>query len=255
MKKITLYRFLLISLAAVMGIGGTVRAETPPIKAELLTPVQQRMQQEVSVDFRETPIEDVLRILAKQADVDIIKSPKVIGTVTATLTDVPLSEALENILASQGYSFVTTTNMIRVIPKEELTEAREKQVSRVYRVTYADVKEVEAALKKFISQEGSISSNPGTSNIIVTDSESKINAINSFMILLPKTISTSAFSGMPAPQPVMAPSQPALPSAAVTLLSETSSMAIPPPGSVLSPILIPPALFPEQPIMLPRRMR
>jgi type IV pilus secretin PilQ/predicted competence protein len=181
MKKITLYRFLLISLAAVMGIGGTVRAETPPIKAELLTPVQQRMQQEVSVDFRETPIEDVLRILAKQADVDIIKSPKVIGTVTATLTDVPLSEALENILASQGYSFVTTTNMIRVIPKEELTEAREKQVSRVYRVTYADVKEVEAALKKFISQEGSISSNPGTSNIIVTDSESKINAINSFI--------------------------------------------------------------------------
>jgi type IV pilus assembly protein PilQ len=181
MKNITLYRFLLISLAAMMGIAGTVRAENPPIKAELLTPVQQRMQQEVSVDFRETPIEDVLRILAKQADVDIIKSPKVVGTVTATLTDVPLSEALENILSSQGYAFVTTPNMIRVVPKEELIEAHEKLVSRVYRITYADVKEVEAALKKYISQEGSISSNAGTSNIIVTDTEGKINAINSFI--------------------------------------------------------------------------
>lgn len=181
MKKIILYRFFLISLAATMGIIGTVRAENPPIKAELLTPVQQRMQQEVSVDFRETPIEDVLRILAKQADVDIIKSPKVVGTVTATLTDVPLTEALENILSSHGYAFVTTTNMIRVIPKEDITEAHEKMVSRVYRITYADVKEVEVALKKFISQEGSISSNPGTSNIIVTDSEGKINAINSFI--------------------------------------------------------------------------
>jgi type IV pilus assembly protein PilQ len=181
MKKIILYRFFLISLAATMGIIGTVRAENPPIKAELLTPVQQRMQQEVSVDFRETPIEDVLRILAKQADVDIIKSPKVVGVVTATLTDIPLSEALENILSSQGYAFVTTTNMIRVIPKEELTEAHEKMVSRVYRITYADVKEVEVALKKFISAEGAISSNPGTSNIIVTDTESKITAINSFI--------------------------------------------------------------------------
>jgi type IV pilus assembly protein PilQ len=179
MKKITLYRFLLICL--VMATVGTARPETPPVKAELLTPVQQRMQQEISVDFRETPIEDVLRILAKQADVDIIKSPKVTGSVTATLTEVPLAEALENILSSQGYVYIATANMIRVIPKEEITDAREKLVSRVYRVTYADVKEVEAALKKFISQEGSISSNPGTSNIIVTDTESKINAINSFV--------------------------------------------------------------------------
>ena len=41
-------------------------------KPELLTPVQQRMQQEISIDFRDTPIDDVLMIMAKQADVDII---------------------------------------------------------------------------------------------------------------------------------------------------------------------------------------
>ncbi len=150
-------------------------------RTELLTPVQQRMQQEVSVDFRETPIEDVLRILAKQADVDIVKSPKVTGTVTATLTDIPLAEALENILSSQGYAFVATENMIRIVPKEEILEVREKMVSRVLRITYADVKEVEQALRKFISEQGSISANPGTSNIIVTDVESKINAIVSFI--------------------------------------------------------------------------
>lgn len=150
-------------------------------KPGILTPVQERMQQQICVDFRETPIDDVLMIMAKQADVDIIKSPKVEGKVTASLTDVPLGEALTNILEAQGYSFVTTDNMIRVVPKDEILDVREPIVSRVYRVTYADAVEVEKALKKFISDKGAISSNPGTSNIIVTDVESKIKAMDSFV--------------------------------------------------------------------------
>lgn len=156
-------------------------ASPTTVRAELLTPVQQRMQQTVSVDFRDTPIEDVLRILANQADVDIIKSPKVEGTVTATLTDVPLVEALNNILEIHGYSYVPSDNMIRIMPTEDIIDVREKTISRVYRITYADVKELETALGKFISEQGSISANPGTSNIIVTDIESKIKAIDSFI--------------------------------------------------------------------------
>ncbi len=151
------------------------------IKPELLSPVQQRMQQEISLDFKDTLIDDVLMIMAKQADVDIIKSPKVIGTVTATLTDVPLAEALTSILEAHGYAYVTTDNIIRVVPKDEIFDIREKLVSRVFRITYANVKDVEQALKQFLSDRGAISSNPGTSNIIVTDTESKVKAINSFI--------------------------------------------------------------------------
>ena len=150
-------------------------------KPELLTPVQQRMKQEISLDFKDTPISDVLMIMSKQADVDIIKSPLVEGTVTATLTDVPLDEALTNILESHGYAYLTTDNIVRVVPKDEIHEIREKIVSQVFRITYADVKEVETALKQFISDQGAISCNPGTSNIIVTDTESKIKAISSFI--------------------------------------------------------------------------
>ena len=148
---------------------------------EILTPVQKRMQQKISVDFRETPIEDVLRVLARQAEVDVVKSPKVAGNVTATLKDIPLGEALDNILSAHGFGYIQTQNMIRVVPQEEIYQAKEKKVSRVYRVTFADVKEVESALKKFMSETGCISSNPGTSNIIVTDMESKILAIDKFL--------------------------------------------------------------------------
>ncbi len=150
-------------------------------KAQVLTAIQMKMQQLVSVDFRETPIDDVLRMLAKQADVDIVKSPTVIGNVTATLTDVPLAEALDNILAANGYGYIVTEHMIRVMPQKDIYETPEKMVDRVYKITYADVTELEKALTKFISKQGNISSMPGTSNIIVKDTESNIRAMDEFV--------------------------------------------------------------------------
>jgi type IV pilus assembly protein PilQ len=150
-------------------------------KLEVLTTLEQRMQKRISVDFRDTPIDDVIRIMAEQADVDVVKSPKVTGAVTAKLTNVPLEEALRNILAANGYDYVMSKSMIRVAPSAEITQESEKLVNKIYRITYADIKEVEKALNKFISQRGSISTNPGTSNIIVTDTESKIKAVDTFI--------------------------------------------------------------------------
>jgi type IV pilus assembly protein PilQ len=149
-------------------------------KKALMT-LQQRMLKTVSVDCINTPIEDVIRMMGEQADVDIIKSPNVTGNVTATLTNVPLIEALNNILAVHGYGCVIDRNMIRIAPIDEIAQKGEILDNRVYRITYADVGEVENALKKFISKRGSISSNPGTSNIIVTDTGSTIKAIDTFI--------------------------------------------------------------------------
>ncbi|MCK4794329.1 MAG: hypothetical protein KAV87_61950, partial [Desulfobacteraceae bacterium] len=142
---------------------------------------ERTMLKKISVEFRDTPIDDVLRIMADQADVDIVKSPNVTGNVTATLKSVPLEEALSNILASHSYGYILSENMIRVAPLTELTERPEVLVSRIYRITYADVRQVENTLTKFITARGSISSNEGTSNIIVTDVESRIRAIDTFI--------------------------------------------------------------------------
>lgn len=175
---------MLLILLLIMGACAVAAAENGNEEANKGAPpaaLEERMKRVISVDFRDTDIDDVIRIIAKKADTDIVKSPKVTGRVTATLTDVPLEEALRHILAAHGYSYVASENMMRIVPAEEVTEAAEAVVSKVYRVTFAEVKQVEAALQKFISQRGSISSNPGTGNIIVTDTESKIKAIDSFL--------------------------------------------------------------------------
>ena len=177
LKLLTLFTFVVLGGAiAVADNGGE---DMRP--KEVLTTLEQRMQKRISVDFRDTPIDDVIRIMAEQADVDILKSPKVIGRVTAKLTNVPLEEALNNILAAHGYGYVVGKNMIRVAPMGEITERAERLISKIYTITYADVTEVEKALKKFISNRGSLSSNSGTSNLIVTDTATKIRAIDTFV--------------------------------------------------------------------------
>ncbi|MCH9023345.1 MAG: hypothetical protein IID32_11380, partial [Planctomycetes bacterium] len=91
--------------------------------------IEAKMKKNVSVDFRETPIDDVIRILTRQADVDVVKSPLVTGNITATVTDIPLGEALENILAAHGYAFIASATMIRIVPRSEVVVEEEKIIS------------------------------------------------------------------------------------------------------------------------------
>jgi len=177
LKVLTLFAFVVLTCIVAVAEDDNKDSQ----EKEVLTTLEQRMQKKISIDFRNTPIEDVIRAVADQAEVDIIKSPMVIGDVTATLTDVPLEEALSNILAAHGYGYVAGKNMIRIAPVGEITEQAERLVSKIYRITYTDVSEVEKALEKFISRNASLSSNPGSSNIIVTDTESKIKAIDTFI--------------------------------------------------------------------------
>jgi type IV pilus assembly protein PilQ len=172
---------ILAVFAATCGIVVTAEANEEADEKEVLTPLEQQMQKTISITFRDTPIDDVIRAIAEKANVDIIKSPQVTGTVTVTLTDVPLGEALNNILAAHGYGYVADKNVIRIAPMSELAQKEEVLVSRIYRITYANVSDVEKTLEKFLSPRGSVTASISTSNIIVTDTESRMKAIDTFV--------------------------------------------------------------------------
>ena len=144
--------------------------------------IVQKLQKTISLDCTAMSIDHVIRSFAEQGQVNIVKGAQVEGMVTATLIDVPLGEALEHILAAHRYAYVVSDNMIRVVPKEEISEKKHEMISQVYRINNTDVKEVAAALEKFKSQEGSISYSVGSSNILVTDMPDKIEAIDTFLL-------------------------------------------------------------------------
>jgi type II secretory pathway component GspD/PulD (secretin) len=119
--------------------------------------------------------------LAEQANIDIVKSPKVTGNVTVKVTGVPLEEALTNILAAHDYTYIATESMIRIVPIPEMAVLRERLVTRIYQVTFADSNEVAAALRGFVSERGRVAHNKGTSHILVTDTESNMKAMDRFI--------------------------------------------------------------------------
>ncbi|MGB2861912.1 MAG: secretin N-terminal domain-containing protein [Sedimentisphaerales bacterium] len=150
-------------------------------KKAVLTDLEQRMQKVVCIDVNEVPIGTVMRQLADQVDVDLIMSPKVVGNVTVSLTEVSLDEALRCILDVHGAGIIVGENVIRILSRGEMPEIAERLVTQTFEIVYADVLQVVTALEKFKSQQGSVSSIEGTSHIIVTDTEGKVRDITNLL--------------------------------------------------------------------------
>ncbi|MHC4423259.1 MAG: type II secretion system protein GspD [Planctomycetota bacterium] len=172
--------FLIISLS-ISSFAVSAEQDSAAGQQEILTSARQRLKTRITYSCKELPIETVLMDLAEQAKVDIVKSPKVTGNVTAKVTGVSLEEALGNILAAHDYTYIATESMIRVMPISEIAVAREELVTRIYKVTYADADQVTNALGNFVSQRGKVALNKGTSHIIVTDTEGQIKGIDKFI--------------------------------------------------------------------------
>ncbi len=183
MKKYGALRFVMVIAVVCLSwaIAAAQTGNEEPEERAGLTDLERRMQKRIFVDHNDTPIDAVIRQLAEQADLDFIKSPNVVGNVTVTLTDVPLEEALNNILAVHGCTYILTENVVRIITTAEMVEKAEPILTKTYEIVYVDATEVVAALDKFKSAQGSVSHIKGTSHIIVTETESKIREITALL--------------------------------------------------------------------------
>lgn len=154
----------------------------PAEEERTMTDLERRMQKLVFVDANEEPIDLVVQQLADQVDdVGFIISPNVTGEVTVSLKNVTLEEALRCILDVHGAAFIPGENVIRILPTAEVPAISERLVTQTFEIIYADVTQVVAALEKFKSPQGSVSSIAGTSHIIVTDTENKVKEVGTLI--------------------------------------------------------------------------
>jgi len=161
------------AMIALPGAGAT--------KQSVDSSLRDRLNKNISVEVRDMPIEDVIRLITEQADVDVVMSPNVAGEATVKLTDVTLEEALRSILEVHGYDYVIGNNIIRILPRDEMPEVPERETTQVIEITYADVAEVVKSLEKIKSESGTVSHIQGTSHILITDREKKVEAMREFI--------------------------------------------------------------------------
>ncbi|HEX2093213.1 MAG TPA: AMIN domain-containing protein [Longimicrobiaceae bacterium] len=153
-------------------------------------PAQQRPQQQrrrMTVSFYEADIRDVLASIAEFAGRSIVAGAGVEGIrVTAEINNQPWDVALETILRANGLAYEELpTGIIRVDRIEALAARREAEplVTQTFRINYLPVQELAQTLTPLKTQRGSITVNPTTNTLIVTD---VAGVVNNIAALLPQ---------------------------------------------------------------------
>ena len=119
----------------------------------------------VTLDFKEADIRNVLKIISYKAGVNIVTTPEVMGNVTIRLVDVPWEDALEAILKTYGFGYDRVGNIITVAPIEKLTTLKKQEVelaqvqpkvTEVFNLQYIDAQDAKKALEPLLSARGKI---------------------------------------------------------------------------------------------------
>ncbi len=139
----------------------------------------------VSLDFKEADILNVLRVLSLKSGVNIVAGPEVQGIVTIRLQDVPWQKALEVVLRTYGYIYEREGNIIRVTTKENLST--EELLTETFVLNYTTAAEVESAIKEILSERGRVKSVPRTNTVIVTDIPTNLYKISEVIKSLDKS--------------------------------------------------------------------
>ncbi len=151
------------SLAAGSSSGSASASEAAPVSGN------------VTVDFKDADIQNVLRILSFKSGVNIVAGKDVTGTVTIRLVDVPWEKALDVVLKTYGYAYDRDENIIRVTTLENLK--KEELSTEVFTLNYSNATEVEKSIKDILSERGKARSDTRSNMLIVTDMPTTIQRI------------------------------------------------------------------------------
>ena len=121
----------------------------------------------VTMDFKDADITNVLRILSYKSGINIVAGKDVTGPITIRLTDVAWEKALDVILRTYGYTYEREGNIIRVTTTENLEN--EELVTELFSLNYADARIVPDAIEEMLSNRGKIKFDERTNILIVTD--------------------------------------------------------------------------------------
>jgi len=156
-------------------------------------------KQNINFDFQDQDIVPILRLFADISGCNLFIHPEVKGRATMKFIDVSWIQALDTILKTFSLGRSVEGNIIRIAPhtvftkeSEEKAKAREALTlaepldTKIYNISYAKVKDVEAAVKsaKLLTPRGSTSVDERTSTILVQDTADVLPKVDELLMTL-----------------------------------------------------------------------
>lgn len=119
----------------------------------------------ITMDFKNTDINNVLRILSYKSGINIVAGEDVQGTITIKLTDVPWEKALDVILKTYGFGYERDGNIITVTTLENLVTRKKTEleltqvqpvITKTFTLKFLDAADVKSVLESQLSPRGKI---------------------------------------------------------------------------------------------------
>lgn len=117
----------------------------------------QQQEKLITLAVRDESLANLLQALSSQHRISLVANEKVTGKVTINLYDVPLDEALRQILATQDLDFVKQGATYRVVTNEQRTALLKEGdaiESRVFVLNHLTTAEAQRVLQPLLSAEG-----------------------------------------------------------------------------------------------------
>lgn len=117
--------------------------------------LEAKLDQKVSsMEFRNTNIEDLLRLMARQNSLNIVLGPEIQGRVSVSLKNVAVKDVLNTVLNSLGFHYIVDNNII-LIKSFERSVASEIS-TRVFNLKYQDAYDLIQPLTTLLTTKGKI---------------------------------------------------------------------------------------------------
>jgi len=158
--------------------------ETVPVGEEDTAAPKQYGGPNISFDFKDADIKNVLRLIADISGRNMIISEAVNGRVTLKLDNIPLDEALELILETNALGSIVTKNITRIETRERIKTINEEKLLarqshdevvdlevKTFDVSYTRAQDLAQFIKqlKLLSPRGSVTSFKLTNKVAVKD--------------------------------------------------------------------------------------
>lgn len=141
---------------------------------ELPLTATQEASHKLSLDIKGMDVIDVLKLISKEGKLNIITGKNVAGRVSMFLKDVDAWDAFEIIVAANDLAYEKKGDIIKVMNARDYELAYgkpfgDRKVYKTYKLQYASVKQIGAALAQIKSAQGKIVTDEISNTIIFYD--------------------------------------------------------------------------------------